>query len=51
MVCYLRDVVSQLELRDIDSGVLKRALPMPGLGSVASFSGRRALQDEVLGSP
>lgn len=41
VVCYLRDVVSQLELRELRSGALKKQLPMPGLGSVASFSGRR----------
>lgn len=41
VVCYLRDVVSQLELRDLQSGTLRKQLPMPGLGSVASFSGRR----------
>ena len=41
MVCYLRDVVSQLELRDLQTAGLKKKLPMPGLGSVASYSGRR----------
>lgn len=41
MVCYLSDVVSQLELRDLQTAALKKKLPMPGLGSVASFSGRR----------
>lgn len=46
MVCYLRDVVSQLELRDLQSGAIKKQLPMPGLGSVASFSGR--LEDTQL---
>ena len=46
VVCYLRDVVSQLELQDLQSGALGKELPMPGLGSVASFSGRR--QDSQL---
>ena len=41
MVCYLHDVASQLELRDAGTGQLRQSIPMPGLGSIAGFSGRR----------
>lgn len=40
-VCYLRDVQSALELRSLSSGDLRAVLPLPGIGSVTSFSGRR----------
>ena len=38
-VCWLRDVVSKLELRAWADGSLKHELPMPGIGSVGGFSG------------
>ena len=38
-VCWLRDVVSKLELRAFANGALVRELPMPGIGSVGGFSG------------
>ena len=41
VVCYLHNVASQLELRDASTGQLRQSIPMPGLGSVAGFSGRR----------
>ena len=39
VVCWLRNVCSVLELRSLESGSLVRNIPLPGLGSVASFSG------------
>ena len=41
VVCYLRDVRSVLQLRSLGKGSLKRDLPLPGLGCIRSFSGRR----------
>lgn len=41
VVCYLKDVVSDLQLRSLATGGLTQPIPMPGIGSVASFSGRR----------
>jgi prolyl oligopeptidase PreP (S9A serine peptidase family) len=41
LVCYLRDVVSALELRSLASGAVTKRLGMPGLGSVSAVSGRR----------
>ena len=41
MVCYLHNVTSQLQLRDASTGQLRQSIPMPGLGSVAGFSGRK----------
>jgi prolyl oligopeptidase len=41
VVCYLRDVRSALELRSLATGNLRAVLPLPGIGSVAGFSGRR----------
>ena len=39
--CYLVDVKDVLELRSLATGLLEKILPLPGLGSVVSFSGRR----------
>jgi prolyl oligopeptidase len=39
VVCWLRNVCSVLELRSLETGELVRDIPLPGLGSVASFSG------------
>lgn len=41
-VCWLRDVASVLRLLSLGSGQLLKSIPLPGLGSVRSFSGRRA---------
>ena len=41
VVCYLHNVASQLQLRDASTGQLRQSIPMPGLGSVAGFSGRK----------
>ncbi len=41
VVCYLHNVTSQLQLRNARTGELRQSIPMPGLGSVAGFSGRR----------
>ncbi|BDA42115.1 Prolyl endopeptidase [Coccomyxa sp. Obi] len=40
-VCWLRDVASVLQLSSLGSGQLLKSIPLPGLGSVRSFSGRR----------
>ena len=39
VVCWLRNVCSTLELRSLETGELTRTIPLPGLGSVASFCG------------
>ena len=44
VVCWLRNVCSVLELRSLESGELVRDIPLPGLGSVASFSGKGAVE-------
>ena len=41
MLCYLKDVHSDLQLRSLDSGELKASIPLPGIGSISSFQGRR----------
>lgn len=39
VLCYLKDVKSELQLRSFASGELTRELPLPGIGSVGGFSG------------
>jgi len=41
-VCWLRDVASVLQIRSLASGTLLKSIPLPGLGSVRSISGRRS---------
>lgn len=41
MVCWLHNVASKLELRSLQSGNLRQEVPLPGVGSVRGFSGRR----------
>ena len=41
VVCYLRDVRSVLQLRSLSKGSLTRDLPLPGVGCVRAFHGRR----------
>ena len=41
MVCYLRDVHSVLQLRSLATGRLRQEIPLPGIGSVYAFNGRR----------
>jgi hypothetical protein len=39
LACYLRDVVTALQLHSWDSGSLIKPVAMPGIGSVGGFSG------------
>lgn len=39
VACYLRDVVSVLQLHSWEDGSLTKAVAMPGIGSVGGFSG------------
>ena len=41
VVCWLHDVASKLELRSLRTGALRQEVPLPGVGSVRGFSGRR----------
>ena len=41
VVCWLHNVASKLELRSLQSGALRQEVPLPGVGSVRGFSGRR----------
>ena len=41
VVCYLRDVHSVLQLRSLATGALRQEIPLPGIGSVYAFNGRR----------
>ena len=41
MVCWLHNVASKLELRSLQSGQVRQEVPLPGVGSVRGFSGRR----------
>ena len=41
VVCWLHNVTSKLELRSLQSGDLRQEVPLPGVGSVRGFSGRR----------
>ena len=41
VVCWLHNVASKLELRSLRSGALRQEIPLPGVGSVRGFSGRR----------
>lgn len=41
-MCWLHDVASVLQLRSLATGGLVKSIPLPGLGSVRSFSGRRS---------
>jgi prolyl oligopeptidase len=41
VVCFLHDVASRLQLRQLSSGAFLKEVPLPGLGSIRGFSGRR----------
>lgn len=41
VVCYLQHARSKLQLHSLDSGHLQSEIPLPGLGSVREFAGRR----------
>ena len=41
VVCYLSNVHSVLQLRSLATGDMKQEIPLPGLGSVNGFSGKR----------
>ena len=41
VVCWLHNVASKLELHSLRSGALRQEVPLPGVGSVRGFSGRR----------
>lgn len=41
VVCWLRDVSSKLDVYSLATGALQHHVPLPGIGSVAEFSGRR----------
>ena len=41
VTCYLHDVAARMQLRSLASGGLAQEIPLPGLGSIRGFSGRR----------
>ena len=41
VTCYLHDVAARLQLRSLASGKVVQEIPLPGLGSIRGFSGRR----------
>ncbi|KAL3130653.1 hypothetical protein ABBQ38_008044 [Trebouxia sp. C0009 RCD-2024] len=41
LVCYVADVASKLQIHSLGTGSKQRDIPLPGIGSVTSFGGRR----------
>ena len=41
LVCYVADVASKLQIHSLATGSKERDIPLPGIGSVTSFGGRR----------
>ena len=41
LVCYVADVASKLQIHSLATGSKQRNIPLPGIGSITSFGGRR----------
>ena len=41
LVCYVADVASKLQIHSLATGSKQRDVPLPGIGSITSFGGRR----------
>lgn len=41
LVCYVADVASKLQTHSLATGSKQRDIPLPGIGSITSFGGRR----------
>ena len=41
LVCYVADVASKLQIHSLATGSKQREVPLPGIGSITNFGGRR----------
>ena len=41
VVCYLADAASRLQIHSLASGKQQQQVPLPGIGTVTQFAGRR----------